>query len=249
MSQIRTATRARPRRTGRSLKGEQAGGSPRHGESGHDGSSPLLACRVKVVLPPGPWVAEFTRAHPELKVVVESRLDLAQGRMLMEARVHAPDAGPWASEISSLPGVGQVEQVGPSGNVTRLRVVHTHSPFTPLFRGVQLMQRFPFPVQGGVATWVLVGPEARVRKFIEKLRTAAPGSIVESVRHDHAEGEGLLTPRQREILQRALAEGYFEVPRRATLTELAGKMGMAISSLSEALAIIERKLLVDQQRD
>ena len=40
-----------------------------------------------------------------------------------------------------------------------------------------------------------------------------------------------------------MAAGYFEVPRKVTLTTLAKNLGMAASSLSEGLAIVEKKLL------
>jgi len=44
-----------------------------------------------------------------------------------------------------------------------------------------------------------------------------------------------------------MAAGYFEVPRRVTLTELAERIGVAVSSLSEMLAVVEKKLLQEVQ--
>jgi hypothetical protein len=52
-----------------------------------------------------------------------------------------------------------------------------------------------------------------------------------------------MTPRQQEILQRALAAGYFDVPRRISLTELAVRIGVATSTLSVTLAVIEKKIV------
>ncbi len=40
-----------------------------------------------------------------------------------------------------------------------------------------------------------------------------------------------------------MAEGYFEVPRRISLTKLAPKIGVSMSTLSVTLAVIEKKIL------
>ncbi len=172
-------------------------------------------------------------------------MDLDDGRTLLEARILAEGPADWGQEILSMPGVSAVERLAESRGSERLRVVHRHPPLLSLFREFQLMHRFPFPVEKGVATWVMAGPEARVRPFLSRLTKAIPGTRVESVRHDEGNQEDVLTKRQREIFRRALDAGYFEVPRRTTLSDLARQMGMAISSLSEALAIVERKLLAE----
>ena len=209
--------------------------------------SPLLACRIRVPLPDGPWIQRFSRAHPDVHIEVLNRLDLGRDRTLTEVRLRSPEATPWEEEIRTLPGVLHVDPLGPPGPVTLLRVVHRTSAFVPIFRRYQLMRRFPFPVEAGVATWVVVGPEIKVRRLLDAMRSKAPDLTVESVRHDSAQGREILTPRQEELFRRAMAEGYFEVPRRVTLTALAARLGMAVSSLSEALAIIEKKLLEERR--
>lgn len=197
-------------------------------------------------LPEGAWVRTFSIDHPEVRLEVLNRLALEAGKTLTEIRLHGPVATDWAEEISGLPGVRTVEALGPAGSVTDLRVVHRASPFTPWFQELRLLRRFPFPIERGFATWTVVGPEDRVRRLLARLTAKAPGTTVESVRHDARRGPGRLTDRQREVFRRAMAAGYFEVPRRISLTELAHTLGLALSSLSEALAIIEKKLLEDQ---
>jgi predicted DNA binding protein len=49
----------------------------------------------------------------------------------------------------------------------------------------------------------------------------------------------LLTPRQREVFEIASREGYWDVPRRINLTELAGLLEVAKSTLSDQLQRIE----------
>ncbi|EQD61199.1 Bacterio-opsin activator, HTH domain protein [mine drainage metagenome] len=71
-----------------------------------------------------------------------------------------------------------------------------------------------------------------------------PEATLEAVRHtDPTRASGRLTPHQEDLLKRAMAAGYFEVPRQITLTALSQRLGLAPSTLSETLAKVEKKLL------
>ncbi len=52
-----------------------------------------------------------------------------------------------------------------------------------------------------------------------------------------------LTSRQTEILARAISLGYFEFPRRFSLTELSQKIGIKPSTLSQVLRAAEEKVM------
>ncbi len=95
----------------------------------------------------------------------------------------------------------------------------------------------PFTVQAGRAEWDHAGDGEELRRM---LRDRGLRITVRRVRR----GRGReLTPRQREILLRAIEEGYYDFPRRITLSELADKLGISKSYLSETLAKVESKLL------
>jgi predicted DNA binding protein len=52
-----------------------------------------------------------------------------------------------------------------------------------------------------------------------------------------------LTERQEQVLETALAQGYFEFPRRISLTGLSELVGVRPSTLSEILRGAERRVL------
>jgi len=54
-----------------------------------------------------------------------------------------------------------------------------------------------------------------------------------------------LTARQREVLETAYDMGYFDRPRRANASEIAGELGIDPSTFSEHLAAAEGKILDD----
>lgn len=207
-------------------------------------NDPVNICRLRVPLPESAWIARFSRQFPDVKIEVLSRLDVDRGRSLTEIELHVPDAGPWADEIRALAQVSDVEELEGAPGKIHLRVVHRTSGFIPIFRELRLMRRFPFTIRAGDAFWVIVAPESKHRALFERIHAEAPSAVIESIRHSDPEGpNGPLTPRQADLLRRAMAAGYFEVPRKVTLTGLAKNLGMAASSLSEGLAIVEKKLL------
>lgn len=215
-----------------------------------DGTGPtvppvLSVCRLRIPLPNSAWIAGFSRDHPEIRIEVLSRLDLGPRTSLTELQLHVPSPGPWVEEIRALPQVREVEPLGESSSSVHLRAIHRTSQFIPLFRRFHLMRRFPFTIQGGEAIWIVRASERTVRSLLLALQDSAPGATIQSVTHPSARssGESVLTARQEEVFRRAMAAGYFDVPRRISLTALARQMDLAASSLSESLAKIEKKLL------
>ena len=70
------------------------------------------------------------------------------------------------------------------------------------------------------------------------------GSCNPKLNHQHTPVRNReLTARQKEILGTALAQGYFEFPRKLSLTGLSKLVGVKPSTLSEILRSAERKAL------
>ena len=201
-------------------------------------------CRIRVRLPPSAWAAPFSERHPEAVIEILSRTDLDARRSLTEARLHGRESEGWLEEIRNLPLVEQMEPLSIAGPTTHFRVVHRTSGVVQVFRRLQLERRFPFTIRAAEASWVVVAPEAKLRSLIARLRKIAPAVTLESVRHtDLHPPSGPLTPRQVDLLHRSIAAGYFEIPRRVSLTQLADDLNVAPSTLSERLAVIEKKLV------
>ena len=171
-------------------------------------------------------------------------MEVGRRLALIEVRIQGGDPEGWGEEIRALPNVAEVEVISLEETSGLYRVLYRSDPFIPLLRKLKLLHHFPIPIRAGVATWTVVGPEIKVRRLLTLLGSFAPGMEVVSVgRNPPSRGLASLTARQHEILRRALDEGYFDVPRRISLSELAPKIGVAMSTLSVTLAVIERKIL------
>lgn len=102
---------------------------------------------------------------------------------------------------------------------------------------------FPFELSEGFDEWHVTGKVAETKEFVERLRASGMRVDVASAQL-HARVEGL-TSRQRVILAAALKSGYYAYPRRITLTRLARRLGVAKSTLSEALVKLESEMIGD----
>ena len=105
--------------------------------------------------------------------------------------------------------------------------------------------KFPVPVEDGIATFQINSTRENVDAFIEALNTKGIKTELKSVggyTNEDVDGREL-TPRQQEIYKLAKESGYYDSPRRISLTELADQIGMAKSSLSSLLQRIHKKLL------
>lgn len=133
--------------------------------------------------------------------------------------------------LSYIRSHGAVREVRDEGSPV-IRVKH-YCPLAEVFAETE-PPRLPFSVRMGKAEWY----HPRERKDLwEALRRKG---LKVSVRRER---ERKLTRRQREILLRAIEEGYYDYPRKVTLSELAERLGISKSYLSETLMKVESKLL------
>lgn len=147
-----------------------------------------------------------------------------------------------------------VEGLGPSSIMERTgsSLVHLWATFEPVpKRWADVVNLFELRSvrlgPEGEAEVALVGPRGEVLRTIEGARFG--GVEVLGVEAAGPAGHRVLTDRQEDVARAAVRSGYYEVPRGISLTDLARRLGVSPSSLSELLRRAEgralRHLLVD----
>ena len=95
------------------------------------------------------------------------------------------------------------------------------------------------------ATMSLVGPQKAIAETVSKYETAGVSPDLRQL--DAYEGRERpideLTNRQREVIQTAYDEGYYEVPREVTTGDIAAELDVDPSTIAEHLQRAERNLL------
>ncbi len=94
----------------------------------------------------------------------------------------------------------------------------------------------------GYLEWTVRCDDSRkLSRLVEELRGSGMG--VDVVRLAPMTTSAILTARQEEALKCALEMGYFEFPKRVGIEEVAGRLGVAKSTLSEILHRGEKRIL------
>jgi len=208
------------------------------------GDSLLLATLRIRIRPKGPWTGAFSRAHPSLSIEVLNRSELNEDISVSDHWISGRPPGVWAREIASYPDVRTVDSLAEVGDGCIYRVEYRNPPVIYLYRKLGLPIQFPLRIQAGYIRWEVVARRSEFEAVLEHARATDPEFQVVSIRRRPLRSHlPLLTEAQQHLLTEAMAAGYFAVPRGITLTELARRLERSKSSVSEAIAIIEKKLL------
>lgn len=186
----------------------------------------------------------LSRSHPEIVVNMTAIQPLSSDRSIVEFEVTSTTAQDLTDEIAREPGVVSATLMTPVGPRSRYQMtINTPPEYILLARQLGALLRYPRIVRGGVHTVEVAATSSQIRQLIEELRKITHS--LEVLRFGTAHMTTCptsLTPREYALLHRALADGYFDVPRGVTLTTFAAQLGRSKSAVSRALAVIERKL-------
>lgn len=208
------------------------------------GSARILVATLHIRIPRVIWTGPFSTRHPELRLEVLNRTDVTADTSVSDYWIGGGAPGEWATEIASFPDVVHVDPLAEVGSGCLYRIQYRNPPVIYLYRQLHLPLQFPLRIQAGILTWEVVSRHAEFQKVLTHARRADASVQVASVRRGPLRSHlPMLTGSQQELLTRAMAAGYFAVPRGITLTELSRKLNRSKSAVSEGIAVIEKKLV------
>jgi HTH DNA binding domain len=211
-------------------------------------SDPVVCLKIEFEIDRAVWVSGFTRRHTDLQVEAHNVMVLPENQILGEFDIYGQPHD-WTREIAGLPDVNEVERLVQADTYGRYRVRFQMSPMLTLEQALEIIVRYPASSRNGISTVELVGRLSRFRHLMSSLLASGRDPKVVSLAPDrYRPSELALTPVQLSLFRQALALGYFDVPRRITLTELATKVSRSKSSVSHTLAVVERSLAEFAQR-
>lgn len=196
---------------------------------------------LTLTIPDGVWIGDVSRAHPDASV-----------RIL--AALTGDDAGVGLAEITASALQDTVADIQASESVTELELLQQYENtvllqfettmplllFAVQDSGVPLTM--PFTIRDGEAEWEITAPQHRLSELGTQLDEFGIPFTVNEV-HQRIEPEQLLTERQLRLVHAAVERGYYDTPRRCSLTELAAELDRAKSTCSETLHRAEERIV------
>lgn len=187
------------------------------------------------------WCGRLQREHPELAIEILGIFPAAGGEMLETVRISGDRPARAIESIRFTDAVRRSEIIHVGEDACTLRILSPKCGACLAAQDAGVAPVFPLRVSGGDCHWRIQTTPERARRFVTLLEDADQAPML--TRKRAVDRASILTPRQLEVLGAAVAQGYYAHPRRITLTQLAGYMGVRKSSMSQMLAIIEAKLL------
>lgn len=199
--------------------------------------------RIALQLPEASLGYIATHGRPELRVELISRMDLAEGLVVLDARVFGPGSSELASVAKFLSFVTRVE-VHPEGSRSTIYRITIKPPLVwHVLQRHRILTRYPIVIVDGWMRFETLASATQIRQFVKDLRRDVGPSRVEAVRQGSVSGSALgLTSSQQVVFNEALASGFFSSPRRITLSQLAKHLGRSKSTVSQQMALIQRRL-------
>lgn len=186
--------------------------------------------RIEVRLPEGHWSGDVSRKRPEAVLRIEETMPLGRGRGV--AKISSSSG--LAVELNAHPGIDEVRELG--SNRYEVDIAPKGGGYIKEIRDVGVIPQSPFEVRDGWVDWTIECSADKSRELVQLLREGGTPYRVVSTR---STGSRMLTPKQRLIFDSALNEGYWDTPRRITLSDLANLLGLSKSTLSVHLHKIE----------
>ncbi|GAA0234769.1 helix-turn-helix domain-containing protein [Haladaptatus pallidirubidus] len=117
-----------------------------------------------------------------------------------------------------------------------------------IFRRYEIVVDWPmeYTDQGGLRV-TMIGEDEKIREVITEIPDGIQITLegIGEYHPDMRQLASLLTDRQQELLELAIDEGYYEIPRRATLSDLADRVNISAGTIGEHLRKIETKVIME----
>ncbi|MFB6122252.1 MAG: helix-turn-helix domain-containing protein [Haloferacaceae archaeon] len=197
--------------------------------------------KLNVTLPEGTWIRAVSDRFPDATFRVLAALpDEESGVGLVEIR--SDDIRDVIETMDGLEGISAIDPLRAVEDEALLQFETTEPLLLLSIRDSRIPFEPPVTISDGAAAVEITASRERLSELGEQLRTFGMPFEVEYIRQS-IDSRDLLTERQRDLLRTAVDEGYYDTPRRCTLTELADAVGIAKSTASEQLHRAEETVI------
>lgn len=196
---------------------------------------------LTLTIPEGIWIGNISRAHPEVQFRVLAAFPSDQAGVAL-TEVTAEELEAVLAEIAASEAVIELDILQRQDDTALIQFETTMPLLLLSAQGAGIPLEMPFRLIDGQIEWEVTASQRHLSELGEQLETFGIPFTVNGV-HQQIEAEQLLTDRQLQLLRAAAEQGYYDTPRRCSLTELAEELSIAKSTCSETLHRAEEKIV------
>jgi hypothetical protein len=196
---------------------------------------------LTLTVPEGIWIGDISRAHPRARFRILAAFPSETAGVAL-TEITAPELETVLAELDASEAVTELD-ILQRHERTALVQFETTMPLLLLSaQGAGVPLEMPCTLVDGQIEWEVTAPQRRLSELGVQLEAFGIPFTVNEI-HQQIEPDQLLTDRQLQLLREAAEHGYYDTPRRCSLTELAAEVGIAKSTCSETLHRTEEKII------
>jgi len=201
----------------------------------------MAQATLTITMPDELWIQQVSTAFPKATLRVLAAVPGADSGFAL-VRIAGSDVATIVEELRSHPQISDLTPLQWSDTEV---TAHFETTASLLFFAVwdsRMPIELPIEIVDGEATIDVTGSREQLAELAGQLEDRGLTYRIEHVRERPHERQ-LLSDRQLEVVVAAVEEGYYDTPRRCSLTELADHLGIAKSTCSETLHRAEETIV------
>ncbi|MBN1215406.1 MAG: helix-turn-helix domain-containing protein [Candidatus Lokiarchaeota archaeon] len=215
-----------------------------------DTKKPALA-RIKIKFPDKIWISEIFKKFKDIRMEIINFLPYDLERSIGNALINIIyyDIDSIIKVIQNHDSVYEFNLIEKNENFIKFNV-KTKDPYL-LYAVIKcgVLVDFPINVKEGYAYWRLISTRDRINNLLNLFEEKKMEYILLKIGNSPytlEKEENKLNFDELKVLNTAINEGFFEIPREISLENLANKLGKSKSALSVMLRkIIKKKIMLD----
>ena len=199
--------------------------------------------QIEVKNHPRNWLTHLSSSHPDDEFRILAAYPSENGTVgILEVGTQNPDSV--LNELSEADGLHSFKRMDTDDDVLLIEY-HTPEPkVQALVSESGAVPQYPVVFRDGTVTVTRAISYDQLADLTDAFEDAGVeyevGFLVQSL-----SSENILTDRQREFIDEAVDHGYYEAPRRCSLTELAAEMDVHKTTASDILHRAERRIIME----
>ncbi|MHA1718211.1 MAG: helix-turn-helix domain-containing protein [Promethearchaeota archaeon] len=203
-------------------------------------SDEVVLLNFSLSIPPEKWLAKFSMSYPHLQFIMLSMLPFSENQGNALLQIKGPNLTQFWDEFKKFNEKKRNEMIFRDKNSILLNILMSDPWVLQTILDAQLLLRFPIIIQNGKISIELIGSRNKIDQLFNHKNWKKADIAIKQIKKYCP--NSLLTPRQLEILNKALINGFFDIPRKKSLSIMAKEIGISPSALSENIRRINKKL-------
>jgi predicted DNA binding protein len=205
-----------------------------------DKNTDIVQLKFSFTIPTNRWLGQISVKYPLLQFNVLSTLLLKKNQVNSLIQIKGVKLDNFWNDLSNTYDEEKYALVFRDTNTILINIIFDGPWILQNIMDAQLIIRFPLIISNGMISIELIAKRNKIELMFKNPKWKGINVSVKQIGQYCP--DSLLTPKQTDILIHALKNGFYDIPRKKTLSSMASALNLSPSALSENIRRINKKL-------